>query len=245
MEELRNAKGQTLAEFLAAYDVNKYPHPSVTSDTAVFTLQEVAGELCLSVALVRRGNHPDLGRYALPGGFLNMDETSLEGAARELEEETGVTGVALRRFGVFDALDRDPRTRVITIGHLGLAPMGSLQPKGGDDAAEAGLFTVDVALESWCPRAETYRIYLSGEQVELTAWAQLRYDQMGSYTAALPKSDVGLASDHDHVLFAALVALNALPRRRAARLLTLGKPHLEQDAMRALDWALGALPGEA
>ena len=78
MEELRNAKGQTLAEFLAAYDVNKYPHPSVTSDTAVFTLQEVAGELCLSVALVRRGNHPDLGRYALPGGFLNMDETSLE-----------------------------------------------------------------------------------------------------------------------------------------------------------------------
>lgn len=244
MEELRNAKGQTLAEFLAAYDVNKYPHPSVTSDTAVFTLQEVAGELCLSVALVRRGNHPDLGRYALPGGFLNMDETSLEGAARELEEETGVTGVALRRFGVFDALDRDPRTRVITVGHLGLAPMGSLQPKGGDDAAEAGLFTVDVALESWCPRAETYRIYLSG-QVELMARAQLRYDQMGSYTAALPKSDVGLASDHDHVLFAALVALNALPRRRAARLLTLGKPHLEQDAMRALDWALGALPGEA
>ena len=77
------------------------------------------------------------------------------------------------------------------------------------------------------------------------ARAQLRYDQMGSYTAALPKSDVGLASDHDHVLFAALVALNALPRRRAARLLTLGKPHLEQDAMRALDWALGALPGEA
>lgn len=244
MEELRNAKGQTLAEFLAAYDVNKYPHPSVTSDTAVFTLQEVAGELCLSVALVRRGNHPDLGRYALPGGFLNMDETSLEGAARELEEETGVTGVALRRFGVFDALDRDPRTRVITVGHLGLAPMGSLQPKGGDDAAEAGLFTVDVALESWCPRAETYRIYLSG-QVELMARAQLRYDQMGSYTAALPKSDVGLASDHDHVLFAALVALNALPRRRAARLLTLGKPHLEQDAMRALDWALGALPEEA
>lgn len=97
----------------------------------MFTLQEVAGELCLSVALVRRGNHPDLGRYALPGGFLNMDETSLEGAARELEEETGVTGVALRRFGVFDALDRDPRTRVITIGHLGLAPMAAYSPRAG------------------------------------------------------------------------------------------------------------------
>ena len=181
MEELRNAKGQTLAEFLAAYDVNKYPHPSVTSDTAVFTLQEVAGELCLSVALVRRGNHPDLGRYALPGGFLNMDETSLEGAARELEEETGVTGVALRRFGVFDALDRDPRTRVITIGHLGLAPMGSLQPKGGDDAAEAGLFTVDVALESWCRRRRIGSIYPEsrwsswpGPSCAMTRWAAIR-----------------------------------------------------------------------
>ncbi|MEA5060632.1 MAG: NUDIX hydrolase [Candidatus Pelethousia sp.] len=241
MVEKRNAKGQTLAEFLAAYDVNKYPHPSVTADTAAFTLRESEGGLHLCVALVCRGNHPDLGRYALPGGFLNMDETSLEGAARELMEETGIAGVKLRRFGVYDALNRDPRTRVITIAHYGLAPLGSLCPQGGDDAAEASLFEVDVVRESWCPQAETYRILLVGKTI-LRARAQIRYDELGSFTAALPKSDAGLASDHDHVLFGALLALNNLPRERAARLLTLGHPKRERAAIAALENALGDLP---
>ncbi len=246
MEEIRNSKGQTLEEFLAAYDVNKYPRPSVTADTALFTLAEAEEELCLAVALVRRGNHPDLGRYALPGGFLNMDELALQGAARELQEETGITGVPLRQFGVFDALDRDPRTRVITIGHFGLAPYGSLHPQGGDDAAEAGLFALDAALESWSPQAETYRVYLTGlsGQGELMARAQLRYDELGSHTAPLPKGPLSLASDHDHLLLGALVALNALPRRRAARLLTSTAPQLYRPALCTLEEALGALPGE-
>ena len=107
MEELRNAKGQTLAEFLAAYDVNKYPHLRHVGYGGVYPARGGGGAMPKR-GPVRRGEPSDLGRYALPGGFLNMDETSLEGAARELEEETGVTGVALRRFGVFDALDRDP-----------------------------------------------------------------------------------------------------------------------------------------
>ena len=242
MDEPRNAKGETLAQFLNAYDVNKYPRPSVTADTAAFTLMEKDGALRLCVALVKRANHPDIGRYALPGGFLDMDETSLEGAARELMEETGIIGLPLRRFGVFDAVDRDPRTRVITVGHYGLAPLGSLNPKGGDDAEEAGLFTVKVKRESWCPQAETYRILLSNGKVNLCSRAQLRYDALGSYTAALSKSAQGLASDHDHVLFSALVALNDLPRERAARLLTLGKQHLEPEAIMALEDALAALP---
>ncbi len=242
MDELRNPQGRTLAEFLAAYDVNQYPRPSVTADTAAFTVAPGRLGLRLCVALVRRGNHPDMGRYALPGGFLNMDETSLEAAARELEEETGIRGLALRRFGVFDALDRDPRTRVITVGHYGLAPLGTLHPRGGDDAAAAGLFGISVKKESWCPQAETYGMLLSGE-ANLYSRAQLRYDTLGSYTAGLPKSDKGLASDHDHVLFSALMALNALPRERAARLLTLGRPQWEKLAVAALDRALAALPG--
>lgn len=241
MDELRDFRGQTLAEFLAAYDADRYPRPSVTADTAAFTLAERKGTLRLCVVLVRRGNHPDLGRYALPGGFLNMDESTLEGAARELMEETGIRGLILRRFGVYDALDRDPRTRVITVGHYGLAPMGSLCPLGGDDAAEAGLFAVNIIRESRCPQAETYGILLLGKTV-LRARAQLRYDELGSYTAPLPKSGAGLASDHDHVLFGALLAMNRLPRERAARLLTLGRPERKRAAAAALGRALGGLP---
>jgi len=241
MDELRNSQGMSLAEFLSAYDANKYPRPSVTSDTAAFTLVEKGGDLELCIALVKRGNHPNIGRYALPSGFLDMDETTIVGAERELMEETGISGVPLRRFGVFDALDRDPRTRVITIGHYGLAPLGRLCPKGGDDAEEAGLFSLRVKRESWCPQAETYVIMLSG-QADIYARAQLRYDELGSYTSALPKAGEGLASDHDHVLFAALVALNDLPRERAARLLTLDHQERELEAIEALDLALGALP---
>lgn len=241
MNALRDSQGATLEQFLAAYDVNKYPRPSVTADTAAFTLVERAGRLRLAVALVKRANHPDIGRYALPGGFLNMDETSVEGAARELLEETGLTGITLRRFGVYDALDRDPRTRVITVGHYGLAPLGSLSPKGGDDAAEAGLFALRVRLQSWCAEAETYGITLTGRTL-LRCRARLVYDELGCYTASLSKSDQGLASDHDHVLLGALMALNALPRQRAARLLTLGSPEREQEAVSALARDLGALP---
>lgn len=241
MDELREPQGQTLAEFLAGYDVNKYQRPSVTADTAAFTLEERGGALRLCVALVKRANHPDRGRYALPGGFLNMDETTLEAAARELLEETGIAGIRLRRFGVYDALDRDPRTRIITVGHYGLAPLGSLRPQGGDDAAEAGLFSVCVKRESWCAGAETYGVTLWGKTV-LRCRAQIRYDELGAYTAPLPDKGRGLASDHDHVLLGALAALNNLPRQRAARLLTLGRPGREEEAVAALERALGALP---
>ena len=219
MEELRNAKGQTLAEFLAAYDVNKYPHPSVTSDTAVFTLQEVAGELCLSVALVRRGNHPDLGRYALPGGFLNMDETSLEGAARELEEETGVTGVALRRFGVFDALDRDPRTRVITVPHLAILEE-EREAAAGDDAGDARWFSLSFMKtgeeeENGVCR-ETWALTLTGGGDTLCPVIERSYHKKAllQQEAFRVKEPGGVAVDHSAILLQALLhARRALQQR--------------------------------
>ncbi|MDR0841297.1 MAG: NUDIX hydrolase [Christensenellaceae bacterium] len=241
MEQTRNAQGQTLQQFLDAYDPLAYPHPSVTADTAVFTLLKAERELCLSVLLVRRANHPDIGRYALPGGFINMEEELHQAAARELQEETGVTGLTLRQTAAFGAPNRDLRTRVITVGFYAIAPLDTLKPRGGDDAAEASLFSVDVEKESLCAAAETYRVLLVGRQL-INCRAQLRYDTLGAYAAALPKAQCGLASDHDHVLFTALVALNAQPRERAARLLTLGHPQLEGRAIRALDSALGALP---
>ncbi len=231
MKELCNEDGLTLSEFLHDYDANNFERPSLTADIALFTLAEYEESFDLSVLLVKRRNHPAIGEYALPGGFVNMDETTLAAAQRELFEETGVEGICLRRFDVFDAIDRDPRTRVVTVGHYGLAPLGTITPKAGDDAADAAFFSIDLALEAASASAETYRITLFGSRI-LVARAQLRYDTLGSYTA-----DVGgdLASDHSHVLFAALCALSQLPRKRVARLLTLGSPHLEQAAVESLN----------
>lgn len=239
MKTMRNEKGQTLEEFLAAYDVNRYPRPSVTTDVAVFTLVERLAGPELAVLLVKRRNHPSIGLYALPGGFLNMDEELCEGAARELEEETGVKGLPMLQFGAFGALDRDPRTRVITVGHYAVAPMGSIKPKAGDDAAEAALFTVELHKEAVSASAETYRMMLMNDRI-LTARAQLRYDMLGAHTAAAAEPGE-LASDHGHVLFAALYALSRQPRERIARLLMLGSNDREDEAVTALDTALGAL----
>lgn len=240
MKEMRNEAGQSLEEFLAAYDVSRYERPSLTADVAVFTLVERLEGPELAVLLVKRRNHPSIGMYALPGGFINMDEELHEAAARELMEETGVTGLPLRQFGSFGALDRDPRTRVVTTGFYGVAPMGSLKPRAGDDAAEASLFTVEVRRESASASAESYRMLLMGERL-ISAHARLCYDMLGASPApAHPPQGKELASDHSHVLFAALYALSRQPRGRIARLLSLGgAPGLAGEARRALESALG------
>ena len=89
----------------------KYPHPSVTTDCVIFGFDGNK----LKVLLIERGIEPFKGKWALPGGFLKMDESAEEGARRELKEETGLTGAYIRQFHAFTAPDRDPRERVITI----------------------------------------------------------------------------------------------------------------------------------
>ncbi len=78
--------------------------------------------------------------WALPGGFMEMDETLEQCAARELMEETGMNGVELRQFRAFSNVDRDPRTRVVTMVFYGIAEYGSSGVVGGDDAEEAAWF---------------------------------------------------------------------------------------------------------
>jgi 8-oxo-dGTP diphosphatase len=81
--------------------------------------------------------------WALPGGFMEMDETLEETAARELEEETGLRGVSLKQFRTFSQVDRDPRTRVITTVFCGNVLTENSEVRGGDDAEKAGWFPVD------------------------------------------------------------------------------------------------------
>lgn len=112
----------------------RYPRPAVTTDCVI--LANIDGEE--SVLLIRRGNEPYKDCWALPGGFLNPDETALAGARRELLEETGLEVEDLREIGTFTTPGRDPRGWVITIAFAGRA-VGT-EVKGGDDAAEARWF---------------------------------------------------------------------------------------------------------
>ena len=95
----------------------------------------------MKVLLVQRGIEPYKGRWAFPGGFLQMDESAEEGALRELREETGLSGAFIRQFHTFSAPDRDPRERVITIAFYALVRIEEVT--GGDDAADARWFALD------------------------------------------------------------------------------------------------------
>ena len=141
----KNRAGQSLEEFLDAYNPKKYDTPSNTTDIIVVRSREklVRWGQPIQVLMVKRSNHPSIGFWATPGGFVELREDLEAGAARELEEETGVAGLPLRQMRTWGAWQRDPRWRVITTSFLALAE-GELPVKAGDDAADA--LWMDVSL---------------------------------------------------------------------------------------------------
>ncbi|MGM9852740.1 MAG: NUDIX hydrolase [Muribaculaceae bacterium] len=109
----------------------KYPHPALTVDCVIFGFD---GEK-LNVLLVERGLEPFKGMWALPGGFVNIDETVEDAARRELMEETGIADMFLEQFKVFSAVHRDPRERVVTVAFLTLVSQDKCgTPRAGSDA---------------------------------------------------------------------------------------------------------------
>jgi 8-oxo-dGTP diphosphatase len=116
-----------------------YPRPSVTTDVALFTIR--ANEL--AILLIERGHAPFKGHWALPGGFVDIDEDLDSCAKRELEEETGVREIYLEQLYTFGAPDRDPeRGRVISVAYYALAPAEHIQPKAASDAAKVQWFPI-------------------------------------------------------------------------------------------------------
>jgi 8-oxo-dGTP diphosphatase len=116
------------------YDPTKYDRPSVTVDVVTFTLRGQD----LQVLLIRRKHPPFADYWAIPGGFVQTDESLEVAALRELDEETNVRDVYLEQLYTFGAPDRDPRTRVITVAYFALVPETALPSlRAGDDAADA------------------------------------------------------------------------------------------------------------
>jgi 8-oxo-dGTP diphosphatase len=120
----------------------RYPRPSVTVDLVVFGIEPGATR----VLLVRRRNKPFAGRWAIPGGFVNMGEPFDAAARRELKEETGLDARSPIAFiGVFGTPRRDPRGRTISVAHATVVRSPLPRIQGGDDAAEAAWVALDEA----------------------------------------------------------------------------------------------------
>jgi len=117
----------------------QHPRPAVAVDCAVFGLDDAG----LQMLLIQRGIEPFAGRWALPGGFVHMDEGVETAALRELREETGLDKVFLEQLYTFSAVDRDPRERVVSVAHYALVRLSDHRVQAATDASAAAWFAVD------------------------------------------------------------------------------------------------------
>ena len=119
--------------------VYEWPRPMVTVDAVVFGFKDKRPK----VLLINRRKEPFKGIWALPGGFIELDEELEDSAARELAEETKLINVRLKQLRAFGKIGRDPRGRQISIAFMGIVEKPDDNVKGGDDAQEARWFDID------------------------------------------------------------------------------------------------------
>jgi 8-oxo-dGTP diphosphatase len=146
-----------------------YPRPALTVDCVVFGFDEGA----LKVLLVERGLAPFEGQWALPGGFVRLEETLDAAARRELKEETGLENVFLEQLYTFGELDRDPRERVVSVAYYALVKLADMDAKAATDASDA----------RWFPVAKLPGLAFDHEKIVSVALARLkgkvRYQPIG------------------------------------------------------------------
>lgn len=154
-----NKQGQTEQQFLQAYDASQFDRPSVTVDMLVFTVSDEEEKnyrklspKSLNILLVKRGDHPFMGQWALPGGFVSPNESLEEAARRELRTETNLDNIYLEQLYTWGDVDRDPRTRVISTSYMALVNSEALEVIAGDDADEAEWFQLE---DKWLRETKT------------------------------------------------------------------------------------------
>ena len=134
----KNAAGEDLVTFLEKYDPHKYQNPCNTVDMAVFAYNESEKKVT-KVLLIQRGNHPSIGWWALPGGFVEYRENLETAAARELQEETGIEHLSFEQLKHMVHMTGTRVRGIITTAYIALVPEGLLQEKAGDDAKKCRL----------------------------------------------------------------------------------------------------------
>jgi 8-oxo-dGTP diphosphatase len=120
----------------------EYPRPAITVDVVLFYKQQTTP----LILLIQRKNPPFQGRWAFPGGFMDMNETLIDAAHRELFEETGIQNVSLTQYKTYDAIDRDPRHRTLSTIFFGFVDT-DCEPFAGDDAQQAQWFPINASPE--------------------------------------------------------------------------------------------------
>ena len=188
--------------FLSTYDITDYDRPSVTADIAAFTIRKEADESKLALLLIRRGEHPYMNCWALPGGFLRADETIEECALRELKEETNVVPSAIMPVGVYSDCNRDPRGRIISHAFTSIVCEDAVRTLGGDDAIDAKWFDVTCEEE----KDGMCRLEVANDSVAIVSKLRGKISTFGKGSYEIVESG-GLAFDHAVIIVEALMTL--------------------------------------
>ncbi len=210
LTELRDKNGLTEAEYLASYRRGDWPLPSVTADQVLISQDGKEYD----ILLVRRGGHPCIGQWALPGGFVNEQEPPWKAAARELEEETSLSGLSSTLLGVFGDPYRDIRGWTVTCAYCTLVDRHKLRPKAGDDAQDARWFRL-----SWKRQDGLLQICLADTTEASSQWGGLTAllrpmvleSPLGQDTYYELLENQGLAFDHAKIIATAIPRLERLP----------------------------------
>ncbi|MBK1809251.1 NUDIX domain-containing protein [Clostridium sp. YIM B02505] len=229
------------AEFLKNYDVNQYERPSVTNDVIIFTTDDIkeanqrkVPKKGMQVLLVKRDEYPDKGKWSIPGGFIDINEGLEEGAKRKLREKTGVEDVYIEQLYTFGDVNRDNRTRVISIGNMALIEKEIIKFEETDELKESKWFWIDKVLVETKKNdryiENNHLLILKSEDNEVEVKYQVTekidrniYRKKEINYALLDESTENLAFDHYKILDYAIdrlrnkveytpIAFNLLPR---------------------------------
>lgn len=211
---MKDENQMTEEEFLRNYKPGDYERPSLTVDMVLFTLDDKeekdlkkVPEKVLKVLLITRKNHPFMGCWAIPGGFVDINENIEEAVYRELKEETNIDNVYLEQLYTWGDVKRDPRMRVVSTSYMALVNKEDINPRAGDDAAEVAWFNIKkklisnedfkiishIILEN---REQNIKIvYEIVENIEIKG-----YNKNSTFDIKLIEGERGLAFDHINIL---------------------------------------------
>lgn len=211
---LKNKEGLTEEEFLKEYSSDVYKKPSLTVDMLIFTVMEEENnnyrklaEKSLKILLVKRGNHPYMGDWALPGGFVSTDEDLDDAALRILRKETNIENIYMEQLYTWGDVNRDPRTRVISSSYMALVDSSSLSIKAGNTEEDARWFNIEynilsensVDIDNEDSFEEIVEIKLRNNSEELSAKIRVIENIDGRIRREIIES-VGLSFDHGKII---------------------------------------------
>ena len=191
-----NKEYKSEEEFLKDYDASKYDRFSVTSDVVLFSVSDGnksdyrrLNKKYYSVLLVKRHNYPFKDKWCLPGGFVRIDETSEDAARRILADETNLHNVFLEQLYTFDTIDRDPRTRVLSVSYMGLVDKNKLDDSLFEDASWFNITSLE--------DKDSYHVTLDNgnEEIKFVVGKKIKEKTTDRYRFNIIKND-SLAFDH-------------------------------------------------